>query len=339
MQANIWYIEYMTNIQQYNIEESFKTACRAPKTMADLIRASIKDDWVSELDMETLGLVPTEDISKSLGSLRSHLTWRVRSRKEKVWIYIILEFQSKPDPTMPLHMVEYVAALYRSLIDGYEIDTAGPYPPVYPLVIYLGTQPWLAHKNTAANLGSLPAGLRPYNLSLGCAVVDVYRMAADLPADTENLAEAMFRVQGLSRSEDVVSAAVAMLEMLDRTERSHLWRVFRPWLWELLLLHFPNLRWPKRDSMAEILALLRSETIVAHGPRREVECPQGIEQGASALRETLNTLARVRFGQPVAALVEDVVANISELDKLAEVGRWIGECDTGETLLARLRQP
>ena len=274
VQTNTCYIEYMTNSKQYDIEESFKIAFREPKTMADLIRASIKDDWVSELDMETLGLVSTEDISKSLGSLRSHLTWRVRWRKEQVWIYILLEFQSKPDPTMPLHMVECVAALYKSLIDRYEIDTAGPYPPVYPLVLYLGTQPWPVQKNTAANLGTLPAELRPYNLSLGCAVVDVHRMAVDLPADTENLAEAMFRVQGQIRSEDVVSAAVEMLEMLDRTERSHPWRVFRLWLWELLLQHFPNLRWPKSDSLAETLALLRSETIFAHGPRGEIECPK-----------------------------------------------------------------
>lgn len=126
--------------------------------------------------------------------------------------------------------------------------------------------------------------------------------------------------------------------MLDRTERSHSWRVFRLWLWELLLQHFPNLRWPKSDSLAELLALLRSETIVSHGPRREIECTQGIEQGASALRETLNIFARVRFGPSVAVLVEDVVANISDVKKLVEVGRWIGECDNGEALLARLRQ-
>ena len=66
--------------------------------------------------------------------------------------------------------------------------------------------------------------------------------------------------------------------------------------------------------------------------------PQGIEQGATALRETSKIFARVRFGQSVAVLVEDVVANISDVKKLVEVGRWIGECDNGGALLARLRQ-
>lgn len=66
---------------------------------------------------------------------------------------------------------------------------------------------------------------------------------------------------------------------------------------------------------------------------------QGLEQGAAVPRRTLNIFVRIRFGQSAAVLVADVVENISELDKLAEVGRWIGECDTSDALLDRLRQP
>ena len=160
-----------------------------------MVKASVAGAWADELDMDTLALVPTEHVTESLSVRRSDLIWSVRWRDERVYIYVMLEFQSAPDPTMPLRMVEYVVALYRSLINSRQIASAGPYPPVYPLILYHGTPPWLVPKNIKGNLGNMPAGLCPYNLSLGYQVVDVRRMAADLPADTENLAEAMLRVQ------------------------------------------------------------------------------------------------------------------------------------------------
>lgn len=340
----------MTNKRRSRHDESFKVVYGAPEPTADLVKASVEGAWVDELDMGSLALMPNELISESLSIRRSDLIWSVRWRNQRVYIYVMLEFQSRPDPIMPLRMVEYVAALYRSLINSGQIDSAGPYPPVYPLILYHGTPPWLVPKNIRANLASMPAGLCSYNLSLGYQVVDVRRMAADLPADTENLAEAMLRVQCRVRSEDIPPAAAAMLEMLEKTGRSRLWNSFRPWLRELLLQHFPSVRWPRGDSLKEILAMLKSDTIEWkpewHDPGVELGRAQGLEQGlekgleqgASALRQTLNTFAQVRFGQSVAVLVAGAVANISEVDKLAEVGRWIGECDSGEMLLARLRR-
>lgn len=112
---------------------------------------------------------------------------------------------------------------------------------------------------------------------------------------------------------------------------------------ELLSQRFPSLKWPKGDRAGKALAVLNPDAIEWqpewYDPGVELGRAQGLEQGAAALRRTLNIFVRIRFGQSVAVLVADVVENISELDKLAEVGRWIGECDTGETLLARLRQP
>ena len=65
---------------------------------------------------------------------------------------------------------------------------------------------------------------------------------------------------------------------------------------------------------------------------------QGLERGASAVREALNSLAQTRFGQPVATKVAALVANIDEVDKLAEVICWVNESSSGEALLARLTQ-
>ena len=65
---------------------------------------------------------------------------------------------------------------------------------------------------------------------------------------------------------------------------------------------------------------------------------QGLERGASAVREALNSLVQTRFGQPVATKVAALVANIDEVDKLAEVICWVNVSNSGEALLGRLTQ-
>ena len=125
----------MTKIKRAHHDESFKLAFMSPEPMADLIRASIRKRWAYELDMQTLALVPTEHISETLKTLRSDLIWSVKWHDKTVYIYVMLEFQSRPDRTMPLRMVEYVTALYRSLSRARKIDEVGPYPAVYPLIL------------------------------------------------------------------------------------------------------------------------------------------------------------------------------------------------------------
>ena len=348
----------MTKINRAHHDESFKLAFMSPEPMADLIRASIQKRWAYELDMQTLALVPTEHITETLRILRSDVIWSVKWHDRTVYIYVMLEFQSKPDRTMPLRMVEYVTALYRTLARARKIDQAGPYPAVYPLILYHGTPPWLIPQNINENLEPMPAGLYSYNLSLGYEVIDVRRWGDKLNADTQNVAEAMLRVQSRVRSKDVITEATSMLEMLRRTGRGNLWSAFGPWLRELLLQHFPRVKWPKRDSLEEVLTMLKSDAIewqpewydpgvelgreeglqqgVQQGLQQGVQ--QGLERGASAVREALNSLAQTRFGQPVATKVAALVANIDEVDKLAEVICWVNESSSGEALLARLTQ-
>ena len=201
-------------------------------------------------------------------------------------------------------------------------------------------------QNINENLEPMPAGLYSYNLSLEYEVIDVRRLGAKLNANTQNVAEAMLRVQSRVRSEDVITEATSMLEMLHRTGRGNLWSAFGPWLRELLLQHFPRVKWPKRDSLEEILTMLKSDAIewqpewydpgVELG--REEGLQQGLERGASAVREALNSITQTRFGQPVATKVAVLVANIDEVDKLAQVICWVNESNSGEALLARLTQ-
>ena len=61
---------------------------------------------------------------------------------------------------------------------------------------------------------------------------------------------------------------------------------------------------------------------------------RGLAQGRVAL---LRRQVEWRFGVDVAGQVAALLAEVTDVARLDEVGRWLLECDTGEALLARLR--
>lgn len=66
---------------------------------------------------------------------REHTRW--------VWVYLLLEFQSKPDKWMAVRMMAYVSLLAQSLIKQKQLQQ-GQLPALIPLVLYNGQAPWTA---------------------------------------------------------------------------------------------------------------------------------------------------------------------------------------------------
>ena len=69
---------------------------------------------------------------------------------------------------------------------------------------------------------------------------------------------------------------------------------------------------------------------------------EGVERGLAqgAVRGRVALLARLaerRFGAGVADQLTVLLADEADLSRLDEAGEWLVECDTGEALLARLK--
>ena len=78
------------------------------------------------------------------------------------------------------------------------------------------------------------------------------------------------------------------------------------------------------------------EAKVAEGVQRGLA--EGVERGLAQGRVAL--LSRQvgwRFGADVASQVTMLLADVTDVARLDEAGKWLLECDTGDALLARLR--
>ena len=71
------------------------------------------------------------------------------------YLLILLEFQSEDDPWMALRIHTYTGLLYQELVRNEAPGIAdGRLPPVLPVVLYNGTEPWTA----ARRMSGLVAG-------------------------------------------------------------------------------------------------------------------------------------------------------------------------------------
>ena len=73
------------------------------------------------------------------------ITWE--GVPQQVYLYILLEFQSRVDRIMPIRMMHYVACFYDHLLKTRVTTPGGGLPPVFPIVLYKGSQRWTAEQD------------------------------------------------------------------------------------------------------------------------------------------------------------------------------------------------
>ena len=126
----------------------------------------IAAEFVAELDLDTLERLPGEHVARGGQKRFSDIVWKVQ-RKGRTdapcYIAILLEFQSTPDKFMALRLLTYVALLLEELAKDKEVQESGQLPPVLPIVLYSGSQPWTGAQDVAELFAPMPENLRPLN--------------------------------------------------------------------------------------------------------------------------------------------------------------------------------
>jgi predicted transposase/invertase (TIGR01784 family) len=112
-------------------DNSYRNFFSHPRMVKDLLEGFVHEDWVAQLDFDTLEPVQASFVSEDLKRRENDVIWRVRCKEEWLYIYLLIEFQSQPDPWMALRMLVYVSLLYQRLERTRELTTHGRLPPVF----------------------------------------------------------------------------------------------------------------------------------------------------------------------------------------------------------------
>ena len=128
---------------------------------------------ISQLDFATLKHAPAELISKDFKVRYTDTVWLCTLKHSTDLICFPFEFQSRPDPNMPLRILVYSALLLESLTKECEFHNKYCLPPVLATVCYHGERRWNVQRNVHRMFDQLDdAELQAHLPSIGYQLIE-----------------------------------------------------------------------------------------------------------------------------------------------------------------------
>jgi len=290
----------------------------------------VEEDWVKQIDFTTLERVNTKFHADSLQRREGDLIFRVESFDgQPTYLYLLLEFQSKPDRWMAVRCMVYVGLLYQQLIKEKKITASQQLPPVFPLVLYNGDAKWQSPTDLKS-LIDLPksAKLWPYQPAVRYYLIDESRFPQGKPG---SLSGVLFRLEQSQDAAQTLQTVDELIQWLEQPEYAGLGRDFMLWL-QHVFEPAKQLSLPFNDfeAISEVRTMLRdrvakweedlTQKALKKGMEQGLEqgMEQGIEQGRSLGESTL--LARQlekRFGP-----LSETVLNKLQSATTTELEHW-----------------
>lgn len=256
-----------------NHDTGYKLLFSDPLMVRDLLQGFIDDPWLARLDFSTLELVNGHYVSEDLRNRADDVVWRVKADERWVYLYLLIEFQSRIDRFMALRMLVYVGLLYQDLVRGKQLGPDGLLPPVLPIVLYNGESRWKAPTALDALLPRVPGFLAPLQPSMRYLLIDEGACTPEvftrLP---RNLVAAIFQLEQPHTLEGV-QGIVAEVEATTRgPEYATVRRVIAIWLRAALRRNRKSpILLPELDDLQELKIML-SQRIEKWAKEFEAEC-------------------------------------------------------------------
>ena len=248
-------------------DNAYKNFFSHPQTVQDLLRGFVGEDWVELLDFDTLEKVNGSYVTDDLRDKEDDLIWRIRMKgnehgKDTDWIYVylLLEFQSRVDKFMAVRVMTYIGLLYQDLIKSKKIKGQGKgkgknqkLPPVFPLVLYNGLKPWRAEREVENLIEAVPKSLAAYRPSLRYFLLDEGAVGEEKLNQEGN---AVARLIEIEKTTDPVKLPPLLKKLLKEFNAPHnteLRRGFVVWINRIVLKRFePFDNLPEMDDLPEM---------------------------------------------------------------------------------------
>lgn len=171
----------------------YKRFFSCPATVQDLLQGFVPGEWVHHLDYSTLTRISNTFTTEQLKQRHADVIWKVlHNNGQPIYLYVMIEFQSTPDPFMALRCAVYACLLLQELVQQEKLK-AGQLPPVFPVVIYNGDTAW----NEATSLKDLMVnvpGLEPFQPQMALFLIDEKRVPEE-QLSLQNLLACMVKLE------------------------------------------------------------------------------------------------------------------------------------------------
>ena len=274
---------------------SYRTLFAQPHLVQQFLEAFAPPEVVQTLCFDQMSPMGTTFLAQNLARRTTDCIWKIPTTGgNPLFLCLLIEFQSSVDTFMAVRVATYVSLLYEHLINTDRKTLQQMLPPVLPIVLYNGHEPWSANREVA-NFIPVVAGspLERLQLQMAYLLVDVVRLTeADRPAEP-NLVSTLFEMEQASQKQEA-AVFITLFDHLAALTDAHparvaLRRAFVIFFNGVLRHRGILLDNDTLDNLMEIRAMF------PHYAKKDFD--KGLEQGIrrGALNMVLNLLA-AKFG-------------------------------------------
>jgi predicted transposase/invertase (TIGR01784 family) len=302
----------MTNIH----DSGYKILFSNPTIFRQLMETFVAQPWVAQLDFERAEKVEKSFVSDHYKETESDLIYRLPYGDAEIYIYVLLEFQSKVAYWMVVRFLNYITDFYMDWVKAH--PEAKKLPVVFPILLYNGDAQWSAATEMAAVMQPQPE-LGRYAIGFRYFKIAENEYSQEQLLGIQNIVSTLFLAE--SRP-DISLLQEQLLALFERAEDKQAISLFLNW-YRQLAVHGRV----KEEDYASLAEVYRSAEEVQGMLQKTFEqqrerwyeegLEQGIEQGIEQGRLQV-ALAMYARGFDLTTIADITGVDAAELAALVE---------------------
>lgn len=195
-------------------DHPYKRLFSHPRMIADLIRGFLDTNLTNASDLDTLTRCNGSYVTDDLREREDDIIWKVTYGEKTLIVYLLIEFQSKPDYSMPVRIMSYMALLWQDLIRTGIIVPSKPLPGIIPIVLYNGDTPWTVARDIKETI-VVPEALARFIPSVPYLLIDELRLSVHHLIEVRNLAACLFGLEQSAGPNELVELGFRLNQWME----------------------------------------------------------------------------------------------------------------------------
>lgn len=316
-------------------DTGYKELFSHPEFVEQLIDGFAPDEIAALMDFSTLKNHSGNYITPLFEEKFEDVVWSVEATwqgtTQRVYLYILLEFQSKVDQRMPLRMMHYVACFYDHLFKTRATTPQKGLPPVFPIVLYNGTHRWSAKQDIYAMVQPEPPQfLLPYQPHLRYYLIDEGLYSDEDLAKRPTPLSGVFSIENATEGYETLQRAVDRVVAIIQADpdKARIDAIITRWLKRHLQRLGAGVNLDRLDSLMEDRDMLADNLENWAKRERQEGRTEGRSEGRTeGFSSLLKTQLAFKFGE-LPSWVDEKLDSATD----AQLSTWGTRLLTAETL-------
>lgn len=289
-----------------------------------LIETFISESWVQELDFSTAETLDKSFVADHYKETESDLIYKIKLRGKTIYIYVLLEFQSKVDRFMVIRVLYYILSFYMD----YRINhkRIKKLPAIFPLVLYNGRTKWSAPSNIQDLIEQEPS-LGKYAIQFNYLLLNERKYTKERLLTIRNIVSTLFLAEG---NYDITLLERELLNLYDHEDDKQAVSLFLNWFRQLALYgkvspedyeKLDRVYRTKEEVQSMLVTALEQEKKKIYNQGKTEGKAEGKAEGIEAQRRMLCHFIHWRFQTSEAEQthLEQQLGQVNDLQKLSEL--------------------